>query len=113
MTELARRLVVSVPAPAVPARRTLEMQHSLSTYGMLLRAVPDAGRCRRSREVPMAQANRSNGQRPEQPMKRPTVKKPYQTPRLIRYGTLGDLTRGDRRSKAEPSGVKTKLGGSG
>jgi hypothetical protein len=60
----------------------------------------------------MAQHPRSNGERPEQPVKT-TAKKPYRPPRLTRYGTLRDLTRGDRRNKAEPSGVKTKLGGSG
>jgi hypothetical protein len=61
----------------------------------------------------MAQHTRSNGQRADQPVKEPTIKKPWRTPRLTRYGTLRDLTHGDRRSKAEPSGVKTKLGGSG
>jgi hypothetical protein len=61
----------------------------------------------------MAQHTRPNGQPPDQPLKKPTAKKPYRPPQLTRYGTLRDLTRGDRRSKAEPSGVKTKLGGSG
>jgi hypothetical protein len=60
----------------------------------------------------MAEDTRSNGQRANPPVKT-TAKKPYRPPQLTRYGTLRDLTRGDRRSKAEPSGVKTKLGGSG
>ena len=41
------------------------------------------------------------------------TKKPYRPPRLKRYGDLRTLTRGNIKSKAEPSNVKTKLGGAG
>ena len=40
-------------------------------------------------------------------------RKPYRAPRLTKFGDLRTLTRGDRKSKTEPSGVKTKLGGPG
>jgi len=38
-------------------------------------------------------------------------KKPYRPPRLTRFGDLRTLTRGNQRTKAEPSGMKTKTGG--
>jgi hypothetical protein len=40
-------------------------------------------------------------------------KKKYTQPRLRRYGDLRTLTLGDRKAKAEPTGVKTKNGGPG
>jgi hypothetical protein len=40
-------------------------------------------------------------------------KKPYRAPRLTRFGDLRTLTRGNKKNKAEASGVKTKLGGGG
>lgn len=40
-------------------------------------------------------------------------KKKYVPPRLRRYGDLRTLTLGNKRNKAEPTGVKTKLGGPG
>jgi hypothetical protein len=48
-------------------------------------------------------------------MTKPTrpERKPYRPPRLTKFGDLRQLTQGDRKSKAEPSGVKTKLGGAG
>ncbi len=41
------------------------------------------------------------------------TRKPYRPPRLKRYGDLRTLTRGNRKNRIEPSGVKTKLGGTG
>jgi hypothetical protein len=37
-------------------------------------------------------------------------KKRYRPPRLTRFGDLRTLTRGNRKNKPEPSGVKTKTG---
>jgi hypothetical protein len=41
------------------------------------------------------------------------VRKSYRPPRLTKFGDLRRLTKGDVRNKAEPSGMKTKLGGPG
>lgn len=41
------------------------------------------------------------------------AKKPYTPPRLRRYGDLRTLTRGNKRTKLEATGIKTKLGGGG
>jgi hypothetical protein len=38
-------------------------------------------------------------------------KKPYRPPRLTRFGDLRTLTRGNQKTKTEPSGMKTKAGG--
>ena len=48
-------------------------------------------------------------------MKKPgqEKKKKYVPPRLRRYGDLRTLTLGNNRTKIEPTGVKTKLGGPG
>lgn len=40
-------------------------------------------------------------------------KKPYTPPRLRRYGDLRTLTGGNKKTKSEATGVKTKLGGAG
>ncbi len=40
-------------------------------------------------------------------------KKPYTPPRLRRYGDLRTLTQGNRKTKLEGTGVKTKTSGGG
>jgi len=48
-------------------------------------------------------------------MTKPTrpARKPYRAPRLTRFGDLRTLTRGNNKTKNEPTGTKTKLGGPG
>lgn len=41
------------------------------------------------------------------------TKKPYAPPRLRRYGDLRTLTRGNKRTRPELTGIKTKLSGAG
>jgi hypothetical protein len=46
--------------------------------------------------------------------KRPrAARKPYRPPRLTKFGDLRRLTRGNRQNRIEPSGVKTRMGGTG
>lgn len=41
------------------------------------------------------------------------ARKPYRPPRLTKFGDLRRLTRGGRSNRDEPSGVKTRMGGTG
>lgn len=50
-----------------------------------------------SRESPM-------NTRDQQPGRAAPRKRPYHTPRLIRYGTLGEITRGGGGAAREPGG---------
>ncbi|PYM30261.1 MAG: hypothetical protein DMD80_04225 [Candidatus Rokuibacteriota bacterium] len=57
----------------------------------------------------MARAPRERSDAMSKPA-RPT-RKPYRPPRLTRFGDLRTLTRGNMKTRTEPSGMKTKAGG--